>query len=131
MHFRLPPQVTVSIARILVSYIIKISSFVLCTIVGFFVSQFSIFLYLAQAIVMSVVVLYQNSSSIKDVTQVPHSIYVNMAGLDAASGTLSAIGMLYTMLLIGCFCSLLPHTPCLLVQLGPSVLESCRLSLIR
>ena len=62
---------------------------------GFFVSQFSIFLYTIQAVIMSVFVLYQNSATIRDITQIPHLVYVNMAGLDAASGTLSAIGKTY------------------------------------
>ena len=58
---------------------------------GFFVSQFSTFLYTMQAVVISMIVIWRNWSSIKDITHIRHSVYLNMASMDAASATLGAI----------------------------------------
>lgn len=58
---------------------------------GFFVSQFSTFLYTLQAIIISMVVIWRNWHSLKDITNIRHSVYLNMASMDAASATLGAI----------------------------------------
>lgn len=58
---------------------------------GFFVGQFSVFLYVLQAMAVSIFIIYRDPNSWKDMTDVSQKIYFIMGLLDGASSTLSAI----------------------------------------
>ena len=62
---------------------------------GFFVSQFSLLLYILQAAVVSVFVGWRNPQTFQDVYDTPHIIFIIMGGLDSGSSTLGAIAGAY------------------------------------
>lgn len=62
---------------------------------GFFVSQFSLLLYIVQAALVSLVVGWRNPQTITEAYNTPHSIFVIMGGLDSGSSTLGAIAGAY------------------------------------
>jgi drug/metabolite transporter (DMT)-like permease len=62
---------------------------------GFFVSQFSLLLYIGQAAVVSMFVGWRNPQTFTDVYNTPHSIFIIMGGLDSGSSTLGAIAGAY------------------------------------
>ena len=58
---------------------------------GFFASQFSILLYVFQALIFSIFVVARDFSTIKELFVIPQRVYLYMGFLDSASGTLGAI----------------------------------------
>lgn len=62
---------------------------------SFFVSEFSIFLYIIQAAIMSAFIMWQQPDTIREFLQVPHKIYVYMGFFDSASSTLGAFAGVY------------------------------------
>ena len=63
---------------------------------GFFASQFSILLYVFQALIFSIFVVARDFNSIKELFRIPQKVYLCMGFLDSASGTLGAIAGFYT-----------------------------------
>lgn len=62
---------------------------------GFFVSQFSTFLYTFQALIVSIILIWRDPSSMNSLTVKNQPVYLYMGGLDAASATLGAIAGAY------------------------------------
>mmetsp|Transcript_8447 Transcript_8447/g.12591 ORF Transcript_8447/g.12591 Transcript_8447/m.12591 type:complete len:546 (+) Transcript_8447:183-1820(+) len=62
---------------------------------GFFVGQFSILLYIGQAAVVSVFVIWKNPHTLREIYNLPQSVYLYMGGLDSGSSTLGAIAGAY------------------------------------
>jgi hypothetical protein len=62
---------------------------------GFFVSQFSTFLYTFQALVVSLILMWRDPVSMSSLTVKNQSVYLYMGSLDAASATLGAIAGAY------------------------------------
>ena len=62
---------------------------------GFFVSQFSTFLYTFQALLVSLILMWRDPLSMSSLTVKNQSVYLYMGSLDAASATLGAIAGAY------------------------------------
>jgi hypothetical protein len=62
---------------------------------GFFVSQFSTFLYTFQALIISLILMWRDPASMSSLTIKNQSVYLYMGSLDAASATLGAIAGAY------------------------------------
>lgn len=62
---------------------------------GFFVSQFSTFLYTFQALLVSLILMWRDPVSVSNLTVKNQSVYLYMGSLDAASATLGAIAGAY------------------------------------
>lgn len=58
---------------------------------GFFANQFSILVYVFQALLFSIFILVRDPNSVKELWRIPQSVYLKMGFLDSASGTLGAI----------------------------------------
>jgi hypothetical protein len=58
---------------------------------GFFASQFSILMYVFQALIFSIFIVARDFSTIKELFRIPQRVYLSMGFLDSASGTLGAI----------------------------------------
>lgn len=58
---------------------------------GFFTSQFSILMYVFQALIFSIFIIARDFNSIKELFRIPQRVYLSMGFLDSASGTLGAI----------------------------------------
>eukprot|EP01032_Pedospumella_encystans_P016517 gene16517-18845_t len=58
---------------------------------GFFANQFSILVYVFQALIFSIFILVRDPNSVKELFRIPQSVYLKMGFLDSASGTLGAI----------------------------------------
>ena len=58
---------------------------------GFFTSQFSILMYVFQALIFSIFIIVRDPNSVKELFRIPQSVYLKMGFLDSASGTLGAI----------------------------------------
>lgn len=58
---------------------------------GFFTSQFSILMYVFQALIFSLFIIARDFSTVKELFTIPQRVYLSMGFLDSASGTLGAI----------------------------------------
>ena len=63
---------------------------------GFFISQFSTFMYTIQAIIVSAIIIMRDYRSFWDMyMETPSSVFISMGLLDSASATLAAIAGTY------------------------------------